>query len=54
MEYEEIIKTSPDNVAMIHNPSYDVAMTGNPAYGHHVKNTDLGSDYYYIPIIEQY
>ena len=46
MEYEEIKKTSsPDNVAMTHNPSYDVAMTGNPAYGHNVK-TDPGLDYY--------
>ena len=46
MEYEEIKKTSsPDNVAMTHNPSYDVAMTGNPAYGHNV-NTDPGSDLY--------
>ena len=46
MEYEEIKRTSsPDNVAMTHNPSYDVAMTGNPAYGHSVK-TDPGSDYY--------
>ena len=46
MEYEEIKRTSsPDNVAMTHNPSYDVAMTGNPAYGHNVK-TDPGSDYY--------
>ena len=46
MEYEEITKTSPDNVAMTTNPSYDVAMTGNPAYGHNVKKLDQSSDYY--------
>ena len=46
MEYEEIIKRSPDNVAMTTNPSYDVAMTSNPAYGHHVKNNDQQSHYY--------
>ena len=28
IEYEEIKKTSPDNMAMTTNPSYDVAMTG--------------------------
>ena len=46
MENEEIKKTSPDNMAMTTNPSYDVAMTGNPAYGHNVKKIDQGSDYY--------
>ena len=46
IEYEEIKKTSPDNMAMTTNPSYDVAMTGNPAYGHNVKKIDQGSDYY--------
>ena len=40
MEYEEIIKRSPDNVVMTTNPSYYVAMTSNPAYGHNVKNND--------------
>ena len=40
IEYEEITKTSvPDN------PTYDVAMTSNPAYGHNVK-IDQASDYY--------
>ena len=46
IEYEEITKTSPDNMAMTANPSYDVAMTGNPAYGHNVKKIDQASDYY--------
>ena len=46
IEYEEIKKTSPDNMAMTTNPSYDVAMTSNPAYGHNVKKIDQGSDYY--------
>ena len=41
VEYEEITKTSvPDN------PSYDVAMTSNPAYGQNVKKIDQVSDYY--------
>ena len=44
-EYEEITKTSvPDN--MTTNPSYDVAMTSNPAYAHNVKKIDQASDYY--------
>ena len=46
IEYEEITKTSPDNIAMTANPSYDIAMTGNPAYGHNVKKIDQASDYY--------
>ena len=40
VEYEEITKTSPDNMAMTTNPSYDVAMSSNPAYGHNVKKID--------------
>ena len=40
VEYEEITKTSPDNIAMTTNPSYDVAMSSNPAYGHNVKKID--------------
>ena len=46
IEYEEITKISPDNMAMTANPSYDVAMIGNPAYGHNVKKIDQASDYY--------
>ena len=46
VEYEEITKTSPDNMAMTTNPSYDVAMSSNPAYGHNVKKIDQVSDYY--------
>ena len=46
VEYEEITKTSvPDN-NMTTDPSYDVAMTSNPAYGHNVKKIDQASDYY--------
>ena len=45
IEYEEITKTSPDNMAMTANPSYDIAMTGNPAYGYNVKKIDQASDY---------
>ena len=45
-EYEEITKTSvPDN-NMTTDPSYDVAMTSNPAYAHNVKKIDQVSDYY--------
>ena len=41
VEYEEITKTSvPDN------PTYDVAMTSNPAYGQNIKKIDQASDYY--------
>ena len=40
VEYEEITKISPDNMAMTTNPSYDVAMSSNPAYGHNVKKID--------------
>ena len=42
------IKSSlPDN-NMTTDPSYDVAMTSNPAYGHNVKKIDeaYASDYY--------
>ena len=34
LNYAVISKRSPDNVAITTNPSYDVAMTGNLAYGH--------------------
>ena len=40
VEYKELTKTSPDNMAMTTNPLYDVAMNSNPVYGHNVKKID--------------